>query len=91
MFVFDSKFDNDNIHNLVVLVRQLSDTGSVAGLLSDIKKRLDKLQESYNSSERTRINRLIAVSTAVIAFAAIAVLGYAFVLGIADSAKLLTR
>ena len=91
MEMFDSKFDNDNIHNLVVLVRQLSDTGSVAGLLSDIKKRLDKLQESYNSSERTRINRLIAVSTAVIAFAAIAVLGYAFVLGIADSAKLLTR
>lgn len=91
MEMFDSKFDNDNIHNLVVLVRQLSDTGSVAGLLSDIKKRLDKLQESYNSSERTRINRLIAVSTAVIAFAAVAVLGYAFVLGIADSAKLLTR
>lgn len=37
MEMFDSKFDNDNIHNLVVLVRQLSDTGSVAGLLSDIK------------------------------------------------------
>ena len=50
MEMFDSKFDNDNIHNLVVLVRQLSDTGSVAGLLSDIKKRLDKLQESYNLS-----------------------------------------
>lgn len=85
-----SKFDNENIHNLVVLVKQLSETGSVAGLLSDIKKRLAKLQESYNSSERTRINRLIAVCTAAIACAGLAVLGYAFIIGIAASAKLLS-
>ena len=87
MQVFEDKFDNENIHNLTVLVRQLSETGSASGLLSDIKKRLNILQESYNSSERTRVNRLIAVCTAAIAFAAIAVLGYAFLTGIADSAK----
>lgn len=90
MEMFDDKFDNENIHNLVVLVKQLSETGSVAGLLSDIKKRLAKLQESYNSSERTRINRLIAVCTAAIAGAGLAVLAYAFVVGIADSVKLLS-
>lgn len=90
MEMFDEKFDNENIHNLVVLVKQLSETGSVAGLLSDIKKRLAKLQESYNSSERTRINRLIAACTAAIACAGLAVLGYAFIIGIAASAKLLS-
>ena len=89
MEMFDGKFDNENIHNLVVLVKQLTETGSVAGLLGDIKKRLEKLQESYNSNERTRINRLIAACTAAIAVAGLAVLGYAFAVGIADSAKLL--
>ena len=88
MEMFDGKFDNENIHNLVVLVKQLTETGSVAGLLGDIKKRLEKLQESYNSNERTRINRLIAACTAAIAVAGLAVLGYAFAVGIADSAKL---
>ena len=89
MQMLDNKFDNENIHNLVVLVRQLTETGSVSGLLSDIKKRLANLQESYNSSEQTRINRLIAVSVAAIAAAALGVLLYAFSMGIADSAKLL--
>lgn len=89
MQMLDNKFDNENIHNLVVLVRQLTETGSVSGLLSDIKKRLANLQESYNSSEQTRINRLIAVSVAAIAAAALGVLLYALSMGIADSAKLL--
>lgn len=89
MQMLDNKFDDENIHNLVVLVRQLTETGSVSGLLSDIKKRLANLQESYNSSEQTRINRLIAVSVAAIAAAALGVLLYAFSMGIADSAKLL--
>lgn len=89
MQMFDDKFENENIHNLSVLVKQLSETGSVSGLLSDIKKRLNKLQESYNDSERTRVNRLIAVCTAAIAAAVIAVLGYAFIIGISDSVNLL--
>lgn len=56
MEIFGSKFDNNNIDNLVALVKQMAETGATADMLSDINRRLFNLQKNYNAYRKERVN-----------------------------------
>ena len=58
MEVFGRKFNNESIHNLVVIVKQLSESGTSDAMLQDIKKHLTVLQESCNRREQERTERI---------------------------------
>lgn len=56
--VFGKKFDNESIRNLVVIVKQLVQSGTSEAMLKDIKKHLTVLEESCNRHEQERTERL---------------------------------
>ena len=58
MEVFGRKFNNESIYNLVVIVKQLVESGISDAMLRDIKKQLVVLEESCNRHEQERTERL---------------------------------
>lgn len=88
MEVFGRKFDNESIKNLVVIVRQLAETGSSENMLLDIKKHLTTLQESYNKYEQDRTNRMGNMCLMAIFVCLMGILAFACVASLADSAIL---
>lgn len=58
MEVFGRKFNNESIHNLVVIVKQLTESGTSDAMLRDIKKHLAVLEESCNRHEQERTERI---------------------------------
>lgn len=88
MEVFGGKFENENINNLVVIVRQIVENGLSPAMLSDIRRYLLTLQESYNRYVQERTRRLGDVCLFAIFFCIMAVMVYASVKGLLDSARL---
>ena len=86
--VFAGKFENENINNLVVIVKQLIENGSSPAMLSDIRRYLVTLQESYNRYVQERTRRRGDACLFAIFFCIMAVMVYASVRGLLSSARL---
>lgn len=85
---FANKFANENIFNLVILVKQLYESATTQEMLLDIKKRLNIIQKSYNKYEQERIKRQGFMCTMAIFASSMMIVIYACVVFILDSMKL---
>lgn len=85
---FGKKFDNENIDNLVVMVKQLVRNGASDAMLGDIRQYLTTLMLSYNRHEQERTRRLGDICMFAVFFCMMAVLVYACVRGLLMSAEL---
>ena len=86
--VFAGKFENENIDNLVVTVKQLAQNDASMTMLEDIRGYLRTLMESSNRYEQERLRRMGDACLFAIFFCMMAVLVYAGVKGLLDSAVL---
>ena len=85
---FGEKFDNENIANLVVIVKQIMRNGVSEAMLSDIRQHLATLMQSYNRYEQERTKRMGDICMFAVFFCMMAILVYASVAGLLESAKL---
>lgn len=88
--LFGRKFDNENIDNLVITIKQITQNGASEAMMSDIRRYLGTLMESYNRYEQERTRRMGDICLFAIFFCLMGVLVYAGVKGLLDSAKLFT-
>lgn len=86
--VFAGKFENENIDNLVVTVKQLAQNDASMTMLEDIRGYLRTLMEISNRYEQERLRRMGDACLFAIFFCMMAVLVYAGVKGLLDSAVL---
>ena len=87
---FGQKFENENIDNLVVIVRQIMKNGVSDAMLSDIRQYLTTLMLSYNRYEQERTKRMGDICMFAVFFCMMAILVYAGIVGLLESAKLFT-
>ena len=85
---FGKKFENENIDNLVVIVKQIMRNGVSDAMLSDIRQYLTTLMLSYNRYEQERTKRMGDICMFAVFFCMMAILVYASVAGLLESAKL---
>ena len=90
MEAFGKKFENENIDNLVVIVKQIMRNGVSDAMLSDIRQYLTTLMSSYNRYEQERTKRMGDICMFAVFFCMMAILVYASVAGLLESAKLFT-
>lgn len=86
--VFGGKFENENIDNLVVTVKQLMENDASVAMIEDIRRYLGILMESSNRYEQERMKRMGDICLFSIFLCMMAVLVYASVKGLLDSARL---
>lgn len=90
MELFGKKFDNDNINNLVVLVKQLADTGVSEDMIKDIRNYLAILQENYNKYEQDSIEHKCSACTIAVFICLVGFILFACVIDVADIYKSIT-
>lgn len=88
--LFGRKFDNENIDNLVITIKQITQNGASEAMMADIRRYLGTLMESYNRYEQERTRRMGDICLFAIFFCMMGVLVYASVKGLLESAKLFT-
>lgn len=86
--VFGGKFENENIDNLVVTIKQLMENDASTAMLEDIRRYLKILMESSNRYEQERTKRMGDVCLFAIFICMMCVLVYASAKGLLDSARL---
>lgn len=89
MELFAGKFANENIDNLVILVRQLMDTGTTSRMIGDIRKNLSFLQKSYNEYERQKVARQGNACAIAMFIVIMGMIAYLSMVSLSDAAKLL--
>ena len=87
---FSSKFQNENIQEFVVLVKQLAETGAAKEMLADIKKHMNTLQDSYNDLRRRQVQQIGDIITVMLFIGIIAFIGFAALQGLGDASSLFT-
>ena len=90
MELFGKKFDNENINNLVVLVKQLADTGVTSDMMRDIKNYLAVLQDSYNKYEQDKVERRCQACTYAVFGCLIGFILFACFKNMLDTFRLIT-
>ncbi len=86
--VFGGKFENENIDNLVVTIKQLMENDASMSMLEDIRRYLGTLMESSNRYKQEHLKRMGDICLFAIFFCMMAVLVYASVKGLLDAAGL---
>ncbi len=85
---FSGKFQNENIQEFVVLVKQLAETGAAKEMLADVKRHMNTLQYAYNDAERRNAQKIGDVITVLLFIGIIAFIGSAALLGLGDASSL---
>ena len=88
MEAFNRKFKNESLREFVILVKQLSETGSAKDMIEDIKKHTDSLQEAYNDMERRKYQRIGDILAILVFIGIIALIMFAAVQGLGDVGNL---
>jgi hypothetical protein len=59
--IFNSRFDNDQIDNLSVIIKQTLRTGRSTDMIADISKQIEDANKARSMAQRDRLKRKVAL------------------------------